>query len=287
MDLTILSGVFASPWNIIRALIDISIVSYVLYRILLLIKGTRAEQLLKGLIILLVFSVVASFLNLDMVNWFVEKLWIVFAITIPIVFQPELRRILEQIGRGKFFSTQSKFIQIEGYQKIVNEITDAVTVLSRNRVGALIVITREAELDEYLDSGFDIDATVSAGLLVNIFVPNTPLHDGAAVINKGRLEKAACFLPLSDNPYLDKELGTRHRAGLGISEVSDAISIIVSEETGAISLAKDGQLNRYLDKQSLKDMLGKDLIIREKWSETFRRRWSSDRKKQEKKHNGS
>lgn len=283
MDLTFLSGVFASPWSIIRSLIDISIIAYLFYRALRLIIGTRAEQLLKGLVLLLVFSVIASYFKLDMVNWLVEKLWILFAITLPIVFQPELRRILEQIGRGSFFSRRSTAIEMEEYETIIRELSGAAAVLSRNKVGALIVLTRETGIVEYLDSGVHLDALVSASLLTNIFVPNSPLHDGAVIISESRVYKAACFLPLSDNPSLEKELGTRHRAGLGITELSDALAVIVSEETGIISLAKEGELHRYLDPQSLADILSDEMIIDAKWSDSLKKRWRFEFRKREEK----
>lgn len=278
MDLSFLSGVIASPWDILRSLIDISIVAYVFYRILKLIRGTRAEQLLKGLILLLVFSALASFMQLDMVNWLVEKLWILFAITLPIVFQPELRRLLEQIGRGSFFASGRSTVEMQEYESVIREIADAVAVLARNKIGALIVLTRETGIGEYLESGVNLDSLVSSGLLINIFIPNTPLHDGAVVISNGRIARAACFLPLSDNPFLDKELGTRHRAALGISEVSDVISIIVSEETGAISIAREGKLQRFLDHESLQDILKDEMVIKERWRDSFRRRWSGEGK---------
>lgn len=274
MDLSFLSGVFASPWNIIRSLLDIAIVAYVFYRILRLITGTRAEQLLKGLLLLLVFSVLASILRLDMVNWLVEKLWILFAITLPIVFQPELRRLLEQIGRGSFFSSRRFNMEVEEYDRILQELTDAVAVLSRNKIGALIILTRQTGISEHMESGIELDAIITSSLLINIFVPNSPLHDGASVINEGRIEKAACFLPLSDNPFLEKDLGTRHRAGLGITEVSDAIAIIVSEETGSVSIATEGKLQRYLDAQSMKDILAREMTSPPRFKDTFLRRWA-------------
>lgn len=274
MDFSFLSGVFASPWDIIRSLIDIGIVAYVFYRLLGLIRGTRAEQLLKGLVLLLVFTVIASYLKLDMVNWLVEKLWILFAITLPIVFQPEIRRFLEQLGRGSFFASRRHLSLMEGYENIITEVSEAARILSRNRVGALVVLTRKTGIAEYLESGVKMDALVSSGLLINIFVPNTPLHDGAVVISEGRIDRAACFLPLSDNPALDKELGTRHRAALGVSEVSDALVVIVSEENGIISLAQDGQLQRYLDGDSLKEVLRQELQNSGQSTESLFRRWS-------------
>lgn len=274
MDFSFLSGVFASPWDIVRSLIDIGIVSYVFYRLLGLIRGTRAEQLLKGLVLLLVFTVIASYLRLDMVNWLVEKLWILFAIILPIVFQPEIRRFLEQLGRGSFFTSHRRLSLIEEYENIITEVSEAARILSHNRVGALIVLTRETGIAEYLESGVKMDALVSSGLLVNIFVPNTPLHDGAVVITEGRIDRAACFLPLSDNPALDREIGTRHRAALGITEVSDALVVIVSEETGTISVSREGQLQRYLDEDSLKELLRQELLSGGLSAESLFRRWS-------------
>lgn len=276
MDLSFLSGVFASPWDILRSLLDIAIVSYLFYRLLALIRGSRAEQLLKGLVLLLAFSAIASFLKLTMVSWLVEKLWILFAIVLPIVFQPELRRLLEQLGRGHFFSTHDTEWEKDEYEIIIEQIADAAATLSSTRTGALIILTRETDISEYMDSGVEMDSMVSAGLLINIFVPNTPLHDGAVIIKEGRISKAACFLPLSDNPYLDKKVGTRHRAGLGIAEVSDAVSIIVSEETGKISIAREGALSQCSDAQNLKEMLMNEFVVQEKWGDIFRRRWSAD-----------
>jgi len=281
LDLHFLSGVFASPWNILRSLIDIAIVAYIFYRLLGLIKGTRAEQLLKGLFILLIFSLVVSYLQLDMLMWLLGKAWIVFAIALPIVFQPELRRFLEQLGRGKFFVSASSLDKINGNHVVINEIVTAVKVMAQERVGALIVVARETGIEEYLDSGTRMDSLVSAGLLINIFVPNTPLHDGAVIIKECRIQSAACFLPLSSNPAIDGKLGTRHRAALGISEVSDALSIVVSEETGAVSIAKEGRLVRYLDERGLRDMLRDELIAQESRRDSFWRRWSNDGRQQE------
>ncbi|MEQ8175623.1 MAG: diadenylate cyclase CdaA [Syntrophomonadaceae bacterium] len=275
MDLSSLSGIITSPWNIIRSIIDIAIVAYLFYRILGLIKGTRAEQLLKGLIILLVFSILASFFNLEMVNWLMDKLWIVFAVTLPIVFQPELRRFLEQLGRGKIFRRNQNPLQLE-HEHMIREIADAVAAMARSKTGALIILTRETGINEYLESGTSMDAVLSAGLLVNLFVPDTPLHDGAVVISHNRIDRAACFLPLSDNLKLDRELGTRHRAGIGITEVSDALAIIVSEETGTISLAQDGQIKRSLTPEYLMELLDKELSYPDSWGQSWRRRWSNE-----------
>jgi diadenylate cyclase len=273
LDFSFLSGVFASPWNLFLSIVDISIVAYLIYRILGLISGTRAEQLLRGLLLLLVFSVLASYLNLTMVTWLVEKLWIVFAITLPIVFQPELRRFLEQIGRGSFFSGHRLHWDPEAIHTVLAEVSKAAGLLSRNRMGALIVLTRDTGIGEHAASGVLVDGVVSSSLLVNTFWPNSPLHDGAVVISAGRLERAACFLPLSDNPNLDLRLGTRHRAGLGITEVSDALAVIVSEETGVISLAREGTLLSCPDEESLMQALAREFAQRPRWGENIRRRW--------------
>ncbi|SHG69850.1 diadenylate cyclase [Thermosyntropha lipolytica DSM 11003] len=283
MDLSFLSGVFASPFNIVKSLLDIAIVAYIFYQILKLIKGTRAEQLLKGLVLLLIFSALARFLRLDVVNWLLSKLWLVFAITLPIVFQPELRRLLEQIGRGSFL-TSSRFVSgADEYRKLIDEICNAVYSLGQMRTGALIIITRETGIGEYIESGVTLDAVVSKSLLMNIFFPNAPLHDGAVVISEGRIYKAGCFLPLSDNPFVDKELGTRHRAALGISEVSDVIAIVVSEETGAVSVAREGELKRFLKQDDLRSLLEKELVPRDSLKAAFYRGWlgEDDAKRQE------
>lgn len=276
MDASLFTGVFASPWSIIRTLLDIGIVAYIFYRLLSFMRGSRAEQLLKGLFILLIFSALVSYLQLDMLNWLLDKLWIVFAITLPIVFQPELRRFLEHLGRGQLFVRTVQGEDMQSDQAVIAEVLTAVTILAHNRIGGLIVIARETDIHEYLDSGTPMDSLVSAGLLINIFVPNTPLHDGAVIIKNGRVERAACFLPLSNNPAIDIRLGTRHRAGLGITEVSDAVSIIVSEETGAVSVAKEGRLVRYLDEQDLQERLEDEFIVRESGSESFWRRWKNN-----------
>lgn len=275
MDISLLTGVFASTWDVIRSLADIAIVAYIIYRLLGLIQGSRAEQLLKGVFVLLIFSAVVSYLHLDLLNWLLDKLWILLAIALPIVFQPELRRFLEQLGQGKFLRGTPNISKRDDNQTMVEEISTAVKLLARDKIGALIVIARENDISEYLDSGTRMDSLVSAGLLINVFVPNTPLHDGAVVIKDGRIQSAACFLPLSSNPAIDLKLGTRHRAGLGISEVSDALVVIVSEETGTVSVAREGRLIRYLDETLLRNILEAELITPAARSESIWKRRSS------------
>lgn len=239
----------------IRDIIDILIVAFAFYKLLMLIRETRAEQLTKGILVLFIATKVSEWLELFTVYWILEKTMTVGVLAILIVFQPELRRGLEYIGRSRFFT--KSFIEIEGesINNTVDEIVDAVASLSRQNIGALIVIERQTGLNEVVDTGTPINGKVSSGLLINIFIPNTPLHDGAVIIREDIIKAAGCFLPLTDNASLSKELGTRHRAALGISEKSDGVAIVVSEETGAISIAENGSLARYLDVKTLKQIL--------------------------------
>lgn len=243
----------------ITSIFDIVLVTFVFYRFMRIIQGTRAVQLIKGLVVLLVATTVSSWLHLYTINWLLQQVMTALVVALPIVFQPELRRALESLGRGKFFARTMSTLKEADRSRMINEVVRAVQVLTKNKMGALIIIERVTGLEEYIDSGVKIDGIVSAEFLVNIFIPNTPLHDGAVIIRGDRVEGAACFLPLSENPYLSKELGTRHRAGIGISEVSDAMAVIVSEETGAISLAMDGMIDRMLDESTLKQKLNEAL----------------------------
>ncbi|HPT79002.1 MAG TPA: diadenylate cyclase CdaA [Candidatus Atribacteria bacterium] len=250
------------PW-VIRHIIDIAIVAYVLYRLMLLIRETRAEQVLKGLAILLLATKLSEILQFYTIYWILKNTVTVGVIALLIVFQPELRRALEQIGRGQLFDKSLFINDDKDSSVIINEISKAVLNMAKANIGALIVIERKTGLNDYLETGVRLDAELSGPLLENIFVPNTPLHDGAVIIRGSRIAAAGCFLPLTENPNLSKQLGTRHRAALGISENSDAVAIVVSEETGIISMANNGKLTRYLDSKGLKDMLQK-VYVREK-----------------------
>lgn len=242
----------------IKDIIDMFIVAFAIYKMYILIKETRAEQLLKGIFIILLLTNISKWLELYTTNWILEKAMTVGVIAILIVFQPELRRALEYIGRTKFLSKSFKEIQMEEEEQAVDEIVEAVASLSRQKIGALIVYEKETGLNEIVETGTKIKGEVSSSLLINIFIPNTPLHDGAVVIKDDTIKAAACLLPLSDNMKINKELGTRHRAAVGISELSDCLVIIVSEETGGISVAENGKLMRYLDVKALKDILMRD-----------------------------
>ncbi len=235
--------------------VDILIVAYVFYRLILIIRGTRAEQLVKGLIVLLLATIVSDQLGLNTLHWLLRQLMTVGLIAIPIVFQPELRRALEHLGRGKFFQRTYWNWNPQEFDHLLDELAKAIPVLVKKRIGALIVIERETGLKEWVETGIAVDGVVSAELLINIFFPRSPLHDGAVVIRGSQIVAAGCYLPLTDDPSLNKELGTRHRAGIGITEHSDAVSIIVSEETGIVSVAHNGILTRYLDEKKLRAIL--------------------------------
>ncbi|NMA94469.1 MAG: TIGR00159 family protein [Clostridiales bacterium] len=241
---------------VIRHIIDILLVAYVLYRLILLIQRTQAEQVLKGLTILLFITWLSGVLSLNTVYWILRNTVTVGVIALLVVFQPELRRALEQIGRGNIFDRATNLIQDERDSSfVVEELIKAIKSMSEDKIGALIVIEKKTGLNDVIETGITIDGRLSQQLIENIFVINTPLHDGAAVIREDRIIAAGCFLPLSNTPDLDKQLGTRHRAAIGISEQSDAVAIIVSEETGIISMADNGKLTRYLDHKILKDIL--------------------------------
>jgi diadenylate cyclase len=242
-----------------RSVLDVAIVALVLYQLFMLIKGTRAVQLLNGLIILLVVSNLSDYLQLGTISWLLDQVWKVIFFALPVVFQPELRRALEQLGRGKFFVRHATHVGPEDLLRTIKELVRCTQVLSKNRIGALLVLERQTGIQDIIETGIKIDGVVSSEFLVNIFVPNTPLHDGAVIIRADRVAAAGCFLPLSENPNIQKELGTRHRAALGLTEVSDALVVVVSEETGAISVALDGRLTRFLDEKALHDLLIREL----------------------------
>lgn len=238
-----------------RDVIDIVIVAVVLYKLFTLIRETRAEQLAKGIVVLLVLTKVTEWMKLYTIHFILNNAMTVGTLALLIVFQPELRRGLEYIGTSKFFSKSLMEIRGESLSQVVEEIVEATSSLSRQKIGALMVLERKTGLNEVVDTGTKIDGFVSSDLLINIFIPNTPLHDGAVIIKDDRIKAAACFLPLTDNTSVSKELGTRHRAALGISERSDSLSIVVSEETGAISISENGTISRYLDSKTLRQIL--------------------------------
>ena len=249
---TVLWNVFNRPT--IADVLDILIVAFLLYELLMLTKETRASAVLKGLVTLVVASWVSDLLGLTALNWVLLNVVNNGTVVLVILFQPELRKALEQLGRGAIHKTAVS-ADLEESGHIVSEITSCLLTLSRRRVGALIVIEQRIGLKDVIETGTSLNSQISAALLENIFEPNTPLHDGAVVSRGPRIMAAACILSLSEGKGISRELGTRHRAALGVTETTDAISLIVSEETGTISVARNGRLTRHLDRAALEDLL--------------------------------
>lgn len=239
----------------ISDVIDVLVMSYVIYKLIMLLKETRAAQLLKGLLVILIFSRISFALNLYTINWVISNIFTAGLILIIVVFQPELRRLFEKIGRSnKFFTSITKIDNGVDTRK-TDEIVNAVASLSRQKIGALIVIANKVGLADIVETGTLIEANISSELLINLFFPNSPLHDGAVIIKDDNIVAAGCFLPLSTNMSISKELGTRHRAALGMSEKSDAFIIVVSEETGVISITRDATISRHIDSETLRETL--------------------------------
>lgn len=259
------------PW-VIQHVLDILIVTFVLYKLLLLIRETRAEQVLKGLGILLLVTYLSEVLQFSTVYWILKNTATVGVIALLIVFQPELRRALEQIGRGQLLD-RLFLHDDQDFTKLVNELVHSVQSLAKAKTGALIVMERKTGINEVIETGVKIDGELSEALLLNIFFENTPLHDGAVIIRGDRIAAAGCFLPLTENSNISKQLGTRHRAALGITEISDSIAIVVSEETGVISIASNGKLTRYLDSKALREMLRKYLIREKETRSLIPKKW--------------
>ena len=246
-------------WNVfnrptIADILDILIVAFLIYQLLMLTRETRASAVLKGLVVLLAVSWLSDLLGLTALNWVLLTLVNNGAVMVVILFQPELRKALEQLGRGSMHK-KSKTADTAQNENVVQEITNCLLRLSRRRVGALIVLEQRIGLKDVTETGTALDSQISAALLENIFEPNTPLHDGAVVIRGPRIMAAACILTLSEGKGISRDLGTRHRAALGVTETTDAITLIVSEETGIISMARNGRLTRHLDRAALEELL--------------------------------
>ncbi len=246
-------------WNVfnrpsITDIVDILIVAFLLYELLMLTRETRASAVLKGLVMLVLASWVSDLLGLTALNWILLNVVNNGAVVLVILFQPELRKALEQIGRGAIRDSSHLSDPAEN-EHIVREISNCLLSLSRRRVGALIVFEQRIGLKDVIETGTSLNSRISSALLENIFEPNTPLHDGAVVIRGNKIMAAGCFLTLSEGKSISRELGTRHRAALGITETTDAITLIVSEETGIISMAREGRLTRHLDRSALEQVL--------------------------------
>jgi diadenylate cyclase len=246
-----MTGVFG--FNVALAILDISLLSVVIYRLLLLIRGTRAVQMFIGLLTIIVLSILADWLALGGLNWLISNLKTVWVIAFLILFQPELRRGLSQIGQSRFFA---RFLAGTRFA-VLGEVVKAVEEMSEERIGGLIVLERNSGLRNFVETGTRLDAMVTSELLLTIFTPHTTLHDGAVIVRGDRVVAAGCILPLSQNPRLSQSLGTRHRAALGLVEETDAVVIVVSEETGGISIAAEGKLVRRLDEGTLRSELSR------------------------------
>ncbi len=247
-------------WNLTHRLgiidiIDILIVAVIIYELILLTRHTRGSALLKGLFLLFVIVVLSSILGLTSLNWLMMAVLQNGALVLVILFQPELRKMLERMGRSRIVTKSNKWSYDDDNEVIINEIIQTVVDLSQRRVGALIVFERKTGLQDVIETGTELNAKISAPLLENIFEPNTPLHDGAVVIRNEQIMAAACILPLAEASGVSRELGTRHRAAVGITENTDAVVIVVSEQTGIVSLAMDGTLKRPIKKDALREFL--------------------------------
>ena len=257
-----MNSLYANPWSLITTILDLIIVVFLIYKAFRLLEKTRAWQLLKGILILVIITFISGVLKLKILNYILTSMMSYGVIMLIIVFQPELRRALEQLG------TTSKFSRLLGIDQDINakrkeniyKIAIAAVELSKQKKGALIVIEREIKIKDIINNGILMNSDISPQLLVNIFEPNTPLHDGAVIISENKIAAASCMLPLADDKDIARELGTRHRAAIGISKESDAIVVVVSEETGKISIAKEGTLIADVREDVLKKILIKNLI---------------------------
>lgn len=256
----------SSPLAVISAIIDIAIVSYLVYKLMIFVKEIRAWSLLKGVLVIVLVAIVSSLLGLQIMTFLFSNILTFAALSIVVLFQPEIRKVLERLGTSEithFFSNTGSDETIK-ITAVVEEIVKACKNMSEQYIGALIVIEKSTKIGEFINTGVQMNADVTKELLENIFVPKTPLHDGAVIIRKDKIIAAACLLPLTDNPNLSTELGMRHRGGLGITEVSDCIAVIVSEESGKISYASNGGLVRNLNSDSLRKALLMNLVKEKK-----------------------
>lgn len=249
-------------WQHFINLIDIGVVWFAIYKLMMLLRGTKAVQLFKGVLVIIVIKLISWYLGLRTVSWITDQIINWGIIAIIVIFQPEIRRGLEHLGRGSLFFNNGKK-QNEAQEKMIDALDQAIQYMSKRRIGALITLEMNTGLEDYIETGIPLDADISGALLINIFIPNTPLHDGAVIIKNNRIAVAAAYLPLSESNLIPKELGTRHRAAVGISEVTDALTIVVSEETGAVTITKNNELIRNLSRQDYLKLLKDELIPKE------------------------
>lgn len=260
--------------------VDIAIVAFILYKILSFVRDTRAEQLFKGIFLLIVVTQLSSTFKLYTLHWILVNSLQFGVLAMLIIFQSELRTGLERLGRTNFkFGRNQSYKNQQKTYLAINDIVDALFELSKDKTGALIVIEKETKLTDIIKTGTEVDAIISKQLLVNIFVPNTPLHDGAVVLRDFKITSCGCFLPLTQRKDLSKDLGTRHRAGIGISEVSDSVTLIVSEETGKVSIAQNGKLSRDLSKEETYNILIDEFTVQSEEKSFLRSVFTNDKKK--------
>ena len=246
-------------WQNLVSLLDVLVVWYVIYMLMMLLRGTKAVQLFRGIVVIIFIKLASWYIGLETVSWIMDQVINWGIIAIIVIFQPEIRRGLEHLGRGSLFANYNRK-ENEAEIKLVDALDQAIQYMSKRRIGALITVQMNTGLDDYIETGIPLDADVSGALLINIFIPNTPLHDGAVIIKDNRIAVAAAYLPLSESNLIPKELGTRHRAAVGISEVTDALTIVVSEETGSVTINKNNELIRDLTQQDYRKLLYNELV---------------------------
>ncbi|MFD1900334.1 diadenylate cyclase CdaA [Enterococcus termitis] len=256
----LISSDFLSRDYIIN-IIDILVVWYLVYKLIMLVRGTKAVQLLKGVAVFIIIRILSEIIGLHTLSWLMNQVIMYGVIAAVVIFQPEVRRGLEHLGRSSFFRTSRSEQQED--EKMILAFDKAIQYMSKRKIGALITVERNTGLDEYIETGIDLDADISGELLINIFIPNTPLHDGAVIVKQGKIAVASAYLPLSESNLIPKEFGTRHRAAVGISEVSDAVTIIVSEETGDVSLTLNNDLIPRLTQEEYLKILRAELVPKE------------------------
>lgn len=249
-------------WSFLVNVLDVIVVWYLVYKLIQLVRGTKAIQLFKGVGLFIVLRFLAGIVGLKTLSWLMDQVITYGVIAAIVIFQPEIRRGLEHLGRSSFFKT-SKYEKRRD-EVLVQALDKAVQYMAKRKIGALITIERTTGLEEYIETGIPLDADVTGELLINIFIPNTPLHDGAVILRDDKIAVASAYLPLSESPLIPKEFGTRHRAAVGISEVSDALTIIVSEETGDVSITLNNRMLTELSRQEYLDVLNRELVPEEK-----------------------
>ncbi|MGR3741423.1 diadenylate cyclase CdaA [Companilactobacillus sp. DQM5] len=263
-------------WSTLTNIIDVLVVWFALYKLLMLIKGTKAIQLLKGIFVILIIKGFSWLLNLHTVSYLMDQVLSWAIIASIVIFQPEIRRGLEHIGRAPFFGIGNNEETNASAENLISSLDDAIQYMSKRRIGALMTIQMNTGLEEYIETGIPLESEVTGALLINIFIPNTPLHDGAVIIQNNKIAVAAAYLPLSESNTIPKEFGTRHRAAVGISEVTDALTIVVSEETGEVMITRNGQMMTNLSREDYLKYLNAQLNINNEKSSLLSSIFSKD-----------